>query len=439
MRRRHGFTLIELLVSMVLIIFIMLILSEAFAKALDAFTRLKAIGEMDARLRQTVSVFRRDLAADHFEGRRRLSDADYWNEGPPREGFFRVWHGSGRATAAGAPYFVDAVDADALSSSRAVNHMLHFSVKLRGNELKDFFSARLPGGSPLPALGIPESRYQETANDYHAQWAEVVYFLRPNGARAAGTTPLYNLHRIQLLLVPDNRLINWGPAASRVPISGTLTPLLPNALDKDYLEVSCKPSLAIRPGTGSPGLPTSTAGYLYFNNATDVTMPPRRFGMDPSNPAGLPIASLGTGAAGATGYTRPAAVALWTYPTLGELNPELAGTDVILTDVISMLIQVSRPGNWNFEDLARGVNPQFTSGGRDIRVFDTWTSARDDTFNYSNWRPSTAATPSPAHSAITVPWPTAGDAIRLGSIRVTLRVWDVKTQQTRQVSIIQDL
>src|SRR5262249_27193686 len=141
MRRRQGFTLVELMVSMVLIIFIMLILSEAFTKALDSFSRLKAIGEMDARLRHSVSIIRRDLQADHFEGKRRLSDPDFWDEGPPREGFFRVWQGSAIGVAAGPPYFLEGSDADGLGSRRATNHMLHFTVKLRGNELKDFFSA----------------------------------------------------------------------------------------------------------------------------------------------------------------------------------------------------------------------------------------------------------------------------------------------------------
>src|SRR5262245_20038226 len=133
MRRRQGFTLVELLVAMALIVFMMLILSEAFSVALDSFRRVKAIGDMNVRLRTAASILRRDLQADHFEGKRRLSSATFWNLGPPREGFFRIWQGS-RAINEG-------IDADGLPSTRATDHILHFTVKLRGNDRHDFLSA----------------------------------------------------------------------------------------------------------------------------------------------------------------------------------------------------------------------------------------------------------------------------------------------------------
>ena len=91
MRQRRGFTMVEMLVSVALVIFIMVILSEAFVAGLETFRQLKAIGDMEERLRAAAQVLRRDLAADHFEGKRRLSDPDFWLQGPPREGFFRIW------------------------------------------------------------------------------------------------------------------------------------------------------------------------------------------------------------------------------------------------------------------------------------------------------------------------------------------------------------
>ena len=99
-----------------------------------------------------------------------------------------------------------------LPSYRAVNHMLHMAVKLRGNERGDFFStanANLPANSPL--LTTPQffgtRHYQESGNAvYNSQWAEVVYFLQPISDTANGQ-PLYALYRRQLLLVPDNSLL----------------------------------------------------------------------------------------------------------------------------------------------------------------------------------------------------------------------------------------
>src|ERR1700737_4870155 len=91
MRRRSAFTLVELLVTMALIIFIMAILSEAFVVGLQTFRDLKAIGDMNERLRAGVLVIKGDLQADHFTGKQRLSDPNFWAAGAPREGFLRIY------------------------------------------------------------------------------------------------------------------------------------------------------------------------------------------------------------------------------------------------------------------------------------------------------------------------------------------------------------
>src|SRR5579872_697483 len=94
MRRRSGFTIVELLVAMALIMFIMAILSEAFVAALKSFRDLKASADLAERLRSVSTLLRRELAADHFDGHRRMSQPDFWLNGPPPEGFFRVYQGS---------------------------------------------------------------------------------------------------------------------------------------------------------------------------------------------------------------------------------------------------------------------------------------------------------------------------------------------------------
>src|SRR5581483_5804156 len=106
MRRRSAFTITELLVAMALIVFIMAILSTAFSEGMRTFRALKSIGDMNARMRTATRLLQTDLEADHFEHRRRLSDANFWTIGPPREGFVRIWQGSALG-APGAPYALE--------------------------------------------------------------------------------------------------------------------------------------------------------------------------------------------------------------------------------------------------------------------------------------------------------------------------------------------
>src|SRR5262245_18173455 len=176
--RRRAFTLVELLVAMALIVFMMAILSMAFAAASKSFRDLKAAGDLAEKLRSVSTQLRRDLAADHFEGKKRLSDPNFWEAGPPRQGFFRVYQGS-RPGPAG--LCVDeGADAEGLRSYRSAHHVLHFTVKLRGNQDGEFFAAGVPPGSPLLTgiFGPTEARFQG-AGAYRYPWAEVAYFLRP--------------------------------------------------------------------------------------------------------------------------------------------------------------------------------------------------------------------------------------------------------------------
>src|SRR5947208_2912204 len=87
---RQAFTLVELMVAMALIIFIMYILAEAFAAGASAFRNLKGVGDMNQRLRSASTVLRKYLLASHFENRKRLSDVDFWQDGPPLQGFLRI-------------------------------------------------------------------------------------------------------------------------------------------------------------------------------------------------------------------------------------------------------------------------------------------------------------------------------------------------------------
>lgn len=515
MRQRRAFTLVEMLVSMALIIFIMVILTQAFVAGLETFRQLKAIGDMEQRLRSVVAVLRDDLTADHFEGRRRLSDPDFWLLGPPREGFFRIWQGS--TTLEGA-------DPDGVLSVRATNHALHYTVRRRGNRRESFFAADIPpmnywGAASLNGVAAQSvffeqdnpatSRFQEPGM-FTSQWAEIAVFLRPNGTTTlgvpAGTNlgtpqnpvypiPLFGLYRRALLAVPNNRHANWDDQVAPNPVDSTpinvtsirgnysppnSIPLVPYLTGNSavFSQISCKKRYA------SYAVPFPMGDRLFFNNPTDLTIPERRFGMTqerltlPSSnvviPAGYPIR------AAVTTNTTLGYAPDWSYPKFGDAegdeanqNPSLPlltqdatreGTDLLLNDVISFDVSVlvtMLPDDPTRPDLPRQPafidlfdarlykppiypagqthprNPSFYDSQVPVpanrtppAVFDTWSSQRDDVYNYTQWATVGSTTSAPL---------VLNTDNRLVALKITLRVWDQKTQQARQVTLIQDM
>jgi prepilin-type N-terminal cleavage/methylation domain-containing protein len=440
MRKRQGFTLVELLVAMALIIFIMSILSYAFVAATTTFRDLKAAGDMAEKLRSATTILQRDLAADHFDGRRRLSDPSFWANGPPRQGFFRIWQGS-PSTAAGPRNWLEGSDLDGIPLYRSTDHALHFTVHLRGNRLSDFFTAQVPGtNTPFPSpltssatLGPLASRYEDLdplRSTFNSQWAEVVYFLRPTQDTANGT-PLFALYRRQLLLVPDNSLIQ--PQLNYfVPSTAQASP---------YLEVSC--------WQGYP--PGYAPQFLYFNSPFDVTVPQRRFGM---NVNGYPNTNV-------AGYSP-------SYPILFEQTSDLnmRNADLLLTDVVSFDVRVllpapALPGADPFVNLFHPAFQGFNNQNSNYyslptrpnlpMVFDTWTSLRDPLagtlaaqvppnalaplYDYSSWGQSGTLPGQVPQVSIPLWANNTGPIIK--AIQIQLRIWDSKTQQTRQVTLVQ--
>jgi prepilin-type N-terminal cleavage/methylation domain-containing protein len=511
MRKRQGFTLVELLVAMALIIFIMSILSYAFVAATTTFRDLKAAGDMAEKLRSATTLLQRDLSLDHFDGRRRMSDPTFWLNGPPRQGFFRLWQGT-QSTFEGK-------DLDGIPVYRSTNHALHFTVHLRGNRLSDYFSARVPdknsafvapdwrSPSPLPGaqtMGPMAARYEDqdpNQGTFNSQWAEVVYFLRAavdvNGNQeTANGTPLYTLYRRQLLLVNDNNLVQYSTGAQAQLTYHAPLPLPVQWQPTPYLDVSCwqgYPEL-------TPWSPLYNPTTLYFNSPMDVTVPQRRFGMNmrqiannvfhvyPESPTPAPAGTEGI------------------YPVLAEQTTDTSvkNADVLLTDVVSFDVRVLLQTNANtqtantdpsvpppfqlndydpFVDLFHPSVQVFNNGnplylpplppplpltswwpppavGSPLynvkyippttpQVFDTWTSVRDPLatvfnppgapptpltvfgpfYDYSSW--------GQAGSLVSIPLWANGTGPRIMAIQIQLRVWDNKTQQTRQVTLVQ--
>lgn len=391
MRKRAAFTLVEMLVSMALILFVMVLLSQAFSTGLQVFRQLKGLGDMEERLRSTSQIMRRDLAANHFENYRKLSDPTFWNDGPPQQGFFRIWQGS--------PSTQEGVDGDGLTSTRATTHALHFTSKLSGQGQGDFATSSLP--TPVATLvnGSQDGRYnlQNATTQYRGRWYEVAYFLRPNGLTTGSSgVPLYTLYRRQRGII-DN--------ANQIPPSS-----LPYS---QFSEIACQLN-----GTS-----------VNFLRPDDLPFPSRRFAM--TGPTGFPIDS------GSYPYLgEPGAPAAW------QDNPALQGADLLLSDVISFEVKALAPAiaNGDFGDvLSLASIASALDGATPMRylkntsfnlagpmVFDTWAGTNDGVFDFTQWNTPSAATSAPL-------------VINITALKITIRIWDAKTQQARQLTFIQDM
>jgi prepilin-type N-terminal cleavage/methylation domain-containing protein len=415
MRRRSAFTLVELLVAMALVVFIMAILSEAFVVGLKTFRDLKSIGDMNERLRSVTTVLRDDLSADHFEGRRRLSDRNFWITGPPREGFVHLVHPAAPVNTPPYVYYQEGADADGIPSYVATNHVLHFTVKRRANRKDRFFAASVPPvswplKSPLLTLstgfrgtltpGGPttvsddelDARFQlkdmttsppTPLPPYKSQWGEVAYYLVPTGDTAGGVpggTFLYALYRVEFAVTADNSNVNYpvpGPAPDAtygVPVQAGPSPSFPQlqlALQQGYYQnVSWQP------------VPDQTNYNLYFNNPSDLTNPSKR-SFNVANP-GARLTQLGP------------SVVIPQAPTL------------MMTDVLSFQVEALSPQGTPQPTVAN-PNPAPGSDFLDGQAIDFDTGA--------------AGTP----------------PVNINALKITLRVWDAKTQQARQISILQDM
>jgi hypothetical protein len=376
------------MVSMALTLFIMVILSQAFVTALEAFSGMKALGDMQQDLRTAETTIRDDLRQNHLVGKRRPSDlttrgGSQVNALPVEAGFFATRRGSPYVMVPGAsaPYVWEGNDASGMPSNRAVDHVLYMTVNRRGNRQENFFSTSLQGPAPLltkffqqitaynmdPTKSLPFATQAMpysggTAATYSSQWAEVVYFLvqtgtteEPNKVDSTIGTPLFKLYRAQFVMPPDATQLNAALAANANA----------NGLAQTtFAGMSCR-------GTN----------FLRF--------------YDPALAAG-----------GAR-----------MIPDLAAFDTNdsriRTGATVLMSNVISFEIQIMKfgdrvfsPENWKILDPDNVV--------RDYAVFDT----------------------------IKLPgatgYPQAGFP-GLKAVQITLRVWEAKTRQTRQATIVLDL
>jgi hypothetical protein len=395
MKRRSGFTIVELLVAMALIIFIMVILTEAFTVGLGTFRLLKAQGDMQEKLRSASIRIRKDLEAPHFEGYRKLSDPDFALT-PPQKGFLHI---RGTRPVQVPPAVIggyEGTDADGVPSERAHlgDHVLHLSVQFEpyGLGLGDFMRGRVPPSSPnipgapfggfFPPLDKFGPLDYQLPGQFNSQWAEVIYFLRPIPGATANGVPLFTLYRRQLLLATAAEI----NAAQLNGPNQTTPPRIPATDWGQYHDVSCQPDVA------------PNGQFLLFNT-------PEHLAGDVITATPLRRSFLAAPGQNITAI-------------LGERgeNPSVIGDELLLSDVISFTIKVlpNAPGAWDFVDIG---DP-------------TW-------FPPEPWVPPFA--PPPYYDTSPQNLPPSTPRFGLKAIQIQLRVWDFKTEQTRQVTIIQDM
>jgi len=352
------------MVAMTLTLFVMLILTQAFVTSLDIFDGLKGIGDMEGHLRTVATNLRQDLAQDHFEGKRRASDADFWNP-RTKEGLLYIAQQS--------PSLSEGIDLNSIGSpvtfkplSAPSYHTLAFTNRLRGNQREKVYATGNLTGSPLldPAL---KTTYFGQSSDalfhdsdppsrFHSNWAFISYVLVRTGstleidnATSAVGTPLHSLYRVEQLLVPNTIEVN----------SAATVALRDVAQMANYSSVSCSVD------------PADNSKFL-FNSPADMTNASRR-----------------------------------TIPIAGGSTPPTGGT-LLLTNVISFNIRVlpyleatsslQAFQASDFQDLPSGQN------------FDSNTPQLWGTQQY-----------------------------RIHALEITIRIWDYKTEQARQITIVQGL
>jgi hypothetical protein len=459
--RRAGLTLVEMLIALALSIFIMAILSEAFVKGLEVFGQYKALADLDQRLRTAANILRRDLRAPHFEGSKKLSECTASSKAMPgidglppgifnpqqaevllrqlapyryvcpNEGFFSIEEWANRPAGAtmffegqdstGRPSYRDQPAFDAAGNLIRSSDVLHFTARLEGNEPDKYFYGKTRPTSAVDSGGFVGSRYDSVGNGlYTSQASEMLYFLHtdetsllPGAGTPLGPVLTFNLYRQAWLLVPS-RFSNGTAPLGDTTYANINQFRIENDLSAFY-----------DGGTNS----------VYYNTMSDSQHINRR--------------------------VNPRVVRTPRLLSVGGLRE---GSDILLTNVISFDVKVLDPfaykiplgatgggpvsGRGAYVDIGDtvqtvpgGVNPCPTAavlpadnllpafGGvlnntAALDVFDTGTRRFDGGVGTTTF--------SPTESPATHNFP-------INSIQITIRVYEPKSRQTRQITIIQDM
>ena len=432
---RIAFTLVELMVAMALIILMLSIMSQAFVIATGVMQGLKEVADMQEKIRPAITLLQRDLGAFHFEGIKKLSDPEFWDNGPPKEGYFMLWQDRANDVAEGATNNVTFSQSAALA-----NHMLAFTVKLPGKSPNDFFESSSLGafgntffngpGTPPTPPGMTDSntrRFEKDSSLIHSEWAEVAYFLGPHTGNPDGYTDgkagpalaYYNLYRQQRLVLPS-----YNIAGVTLPTPSD------NPANRDALS-----ELSFHPNEKS-----GAGNILKFNSPSDLTVPWKRMGNRNYNQLGNPAGPL--------------------FLEFSNASTKV-NSDIIATNVISFDVKLLTDDRYDYETLftilgqaAYGANLAVNNYSPSA-VFDTWTTDQGGpaypfaavppnnlpiydlgTFQNSKWAPSANL----ANPSFIPVWNRAkSTGLNIKAVQISLRVWDQKSNTAKMFVIVQKL
>jgi type II secretory pathway pseudopilin PulG len=430
MRTRKGFTLVELLVATALTIFVMTILTQAFVVSIDVFTGLKGIGDMQENLRAATNMIRYDLQQNHLEGGRRLSDPTLGlplisNTAAPTQGFFRVTPSS--------TWTSEGLDGDSMPSARVTDQVMHMMVRLKGNQPQSFFTTSIanplnPNNNNVQFFNL-QTFYGLDPLNPATYSADADGTQRPNYSNYPNPAPGFN---IAGGVLPPGELPNT-PNPPFNPVGAQTLPPGPyfyksQAVEVGYFLGNATAGPFVQTGTteeplnpaGSTGLPLYSlyrAQFVLVQDATALNNPTNAFpgwfatggGFVPNTnylgmacslgqpPPPLPIPNI-------TFFT-PADMANPASRTLNLTNTAtfsqrcFSSTTLVLPNVLSFEVRIIR--NATPAPFEIGPAPEFNAG-------------------------------------TAIGYDSANNGAILG-VAITLRVWDNKTRQTRQVTLMQDL
>ncbi|HEX3147990.1 MAG TPA: prepilin-type N-terminal cleavage/methylation domain-containing protein [Gemmataceae bacterium] len=444
--RRSAFTLVEMLVATALVMMIMLIISQALAAASKTTSALRTAGVLQERNRTAITLMRKDLGGDKFgppygsaRGGPRLSDQRLDQSGwtPANSGYFEMRQlGEGPAGNLASilePFANARTDGEGITSTRAVNHKMRFTVRLPDGPQTDLFAAQ------FLSTFTADSRVNSFINAQsimYTRWAEVVYWLEPTvGEFASGGLQLYSLRRRIRLLPPTSVDYNNLPLAQAMQLVGSYYVSYPNV--PKYPDVIAPIIVTPNPIPAQPPqfVTVRLPGPEALNNP-DVDWTPTY--VDNTKPPQY--------------VQRMSAIP---HPYLIVAGVPTTGEDVVLTDVLSFDIKLAWFNNATFNTVVQNSSPPpaiFATGNMDEpfsdiywnsvlmpgqgRVFDTGlrTILGDPRFAPIDPADADQMTSFLTPSAGTVP-----NRINVRAIQIKIRIYDPRAEQARQVTIVQEV
>jgi type II secretory pathway pseudopilin PulG len=443
-KHRGAFTLVELMVAMTLIMFIMVILTEAFKAGLDAFRNLRSAGNMAEQLRTATITMRKDLTADHFGGEFKSGYAgpklsqqrlDLLGWSPPKEGFVRILMSDNTTD-----FFNEGTDGDGVPSFRATKDVLHFTAKLSGHSPDQLFVANLknanidwnavntaPSGQPKTPQSVQatNSIYGTPSNKlFISPWAEVAYFLKANAGSTANGTQLHTLCRRQRVLAPGSASVYVDAAGLTETSVGGFTVSAGVQRLRNSADVI---NVANRMFNGSTA-PTVTGEGDDTLLTNVISLEVRPFW-------GAPSETLITGDTGTVASSTDA-------NKLVRLNNPTTSPERIEFPFLRLPRKDTNIASYTIDNGTLGSVLPATH----TSVFDTWFASaptlstatgptdRPDWFDTTDSFKQQTTGGTPDKSLFNPPL-----RIWVKALQIRIRVWDAKTEKVRQVTFIQQM